>query len=844
MRRLLLKLFRRRRLAEDLEAELDFHREMAAAQDNTIPLGHELSIREQALDLWRFNFLENLWRDVVYAARGLRRSPGLVFSALLSLGLGIGVNTAIFSLAVEFLLSEPSVRDASSIVAVGPQGDSHSRPVVLEAVRDSGIFQDIAGENAEAYTNWNDGQETRRVFAVQGTQNYFTTLGVPVAHGRGWTADDPKEVAVLSHRFWSARFNRDLSILGRAVQLDGAAYTVIGILPEAHHTLLGYGYAPDVYIPLSSESVNLALYARLKPDSSISHVRAAMPAIGERLDQLDRLSPERGFNYARRMSAVPITGFGRIRQRNTKAVGLFAASLLLLVGLVLLIACINVAGLLIARASARSQEMAVRLALGASRGRLLQQLLTESLLLSFAGAGLGFLLAELAAKYIAAIRLPLPIPIELRIEPDWRVVTYAAILAIAATIVCGLLPAVQTLKDSLTSDLRREHRLRLRRALVVVQVAVSFVVLATGALFLQNLLRSTAIGPGFDVRQTLRAQAHLPANYLTEQRRLDAYVDQAIRELKAIPGIEAAAAARTLPFNGSTHNRAELTFTDNGEKTTARLNENAVSPEYFRAMDIPVLSGRPFTAEDRAGAKVVIVNKTFVERVLGNRTAVGAVFRRDIRKETYQIVGVVANTKNDTIGEDDSPQLYQPLSTAEQPVQFVIRSRTPPATQLSAIRECLRRIEPGAGLEVATMFSSIGLAFLPSQIGAALMGAVGILGLLLAAVGLNGVMAYSVVRRTREIGVRVAVGASRREISRMVLLESAKLLALGSAIGLAIALLVTKPLAVFFVAGLSPSDPLSFGSVLLVLGGTGLLATLGPIRRALAVDPMTALRYD
>src|SRR6266478_6236819 len=246
MRGLWLKLWRRRRMQQDLDAELAFHREMASDSGNPLPVG---PIREEAYDQWRFVFVENLWRDVVYAARGLRRNPALVATALLSLALGIGVNTTMFSLGVEFLFSEPSVKDASSIVSVQLAGNSHSPEKALDFLRDSGIFQDVAGENEEAYVNWNDGAETRPTFGVYTTANYFSALGIPMLLGRGFLPGDPKEVAVLQHQFWVKHFNSDPSIVGRAINLDGRACTVVGILPANHRTLLGFGFTPDIYVP-------------------------------------------------------------------------------------------------------------------------------------------------------------------------------------------------------------------------------------------------------------------------------------------------------------------------------------------------------------------------------------------------------------------------------------------------------------------------------------------------------------------------------------------------------------------------------------------------------------------
>jgi putative ABC transport system permease protein len=844
MRRLLLKLFRRRSLQADLEAELAFHREMAEAHGNPIRLGNTAVIKEHAFDLWRFSLLENIWRDLHYALRSLGRSPGFVMGALLSLGLGIGVNAAMFSIAVEFLLSQPSVMDSPSWLSVRLAGNSNSKPALIDFLRNSGVFREVVGENFEAFVNWNDGQETRPIFSVETTRNYFTALGVPVAYGRGYAGGDTGDVVVLHSHFWQKHFHGDPSVVGRAINLNGRSYTVVGVLPESHRTLLGYGLTPDVYLPHFNDTL-LAIYVRMQPGMSFEQARAALQVLSERLDYV---MPER-YKYAGGLQVMPLAGFGRLEKGGDGVlVGLFFLALLGLVGLVFLIACVNVAGLLLVRAAGRRQEIAIRLSLGASRGRLLQQLLAESLLLSLSGAAVGFALAQAVARLLAAIQLPIPIPIHLQIEPDWRVVAYAAVLGVAATVVCGLLPAWQSVKDSLARNLHRGQRRRwMRRSLVTVQIAVSVIVLATGSLFLRNLFLARATSPGFDVRKTLRAEVHLPPEAYRGEARLNAWFNAALGELRALPGIEAAAAARIVPFTDNTHFSSELTFPRTGQTKHTRFHWNAVSPDFFRTMDIPLLAGRAFTAADREGAHVVVVNTTFVDRYLDGQNALGTTFLWGEGKTIHQIVGVVAGTKNITIGEADGPQLYQPLAQIanDRPrIQFVLRSATPPATQLAAVRRALRSLEPGAGIEVSALYSSIGLAFLPSQVGAVLMGGAGILGLLLAAIGLYGVTAYAVASRTREIGVRIAIGATRASIARMVLTESARLLLTGSAAGLLVARFVTKPLAVFFVPGLGPGDPWTFAAVVCVLTATGMIATLGPVRRAIQVDPVTSLRYE
>ena len=844
IRRLLLKLSRRRRLQQDLESELAFHREMAAAGGNPIPLGNAGVIHEQAFDLWRFNLLENLWRDLAYAVRALRKSPGLVVGALLSLGLGIGVNTAMFSLAVEFLLSEPSVRDAASIVYVQQNGNSHMQAPVIEELRRSGVFQDVAGENEETFINFNNGVETRRVYALQATKNYFSVLGVPLAQGRGWNESDPNEVAVLNHHFWRTAFAGDPAIVGKSIRLDGRLYTVLGILPETYRSLVGYGYSSDVFVPTYIEGTFLAAYARIKQGMSVGQVAAAMPALGQRLTRELPTTDDPN----QHLHVTPITGMARMQMGGgAEAIALFFAALLVVVGLVLLIACANVAGLFLARASARQQEIAIRLALGASRLRLLQQLLSESLLLSLSGAALGFAFALVVAKAAASIALPFPVPIRLRIDPDWRVITYAAILAVVSTVASGLLPAWQTLRESLAAGMHRERKLRLRRALVVAQIAVSFIVLTTATLFLENLARSNSLGPGFDTQHSVRAEAYLPPGVYKDSRAINLYVNRALDGLRAIPGVESAAGARIIPFTDSTTFGAALKFTETGVTKQAGFNWNAVTPEYFRSMDIPLLAGRDFTAQDNGSIPAVIVNDVFVRRYLDGHEPVGATFFWSGGKAPFQIVGVVRATKNMTIGEDPRAQLFEPLAQTKNDrtrIQFVVRSALAPASQLSAVREVLRNVEPAAGLEVETMFSAVGFAFLPSQIGAALMGGIGLMGLILVIIGLYGVLAYSVARRTREIGIRIAIGASAGDVSRIVLMDLARLMVAGIAIGTAVSLLVTRPLSMFLVPGLSPSDPRSFGAVIAVLAVTGFLAGLGPTRRALKVSPVRCLRYE
>jgi predicted permease len=737
------------------------------------------------------------------------------------------------------------VTDPNSLVSIRLAGSSNSPMEAIEFLRKSDLFQDVAGEDLEAFANFNDGNETHRLFSVYTTRNFFTLMGTPMLHGRGIIPSDPKEVTVLSYRSWMKYFRGDPSVVGRAIRLDGRACTIVGILPEHHRTVFGFGLSPDIYLPRWLDATTLQIYARLKPGMSLGEARAGLETVAKRMDSE---MPRSEGKYAQEIRVSPIAGYARFAgEPEIMPIGIFFLVLLFIVGLVLLIACVNVAILLLTRGSARRGETAIRLALGGSRTRLLQQFLAESVLLALLGTVLGVMLSQITASLLARIQLPLPVPIHLQIAPDWRVLAYSALLATVATLVCGLLPASQSLKAAITPDLARERKAGLRNTLVTAQIAISVVVLTTGFLFLRNLVLANSISPGFDVRHTLCADVNLPPGRYENPQSKAHYIDTVLGQLGALPGIESVAAARLTPFTDNVSFGVRLHFPDNGQERRAYFKWNAVTPLFFQTMGIPLLRGSTFSTANH-GEKVIIVNQTFVERYLGDKQPIGTLVSWMPNDKTqYRIIGVVAGTKTVTIGEDPQPQLYEPLAQIDNDrlrVQFVLRSTISPAQQLEPVRRTLHRIDPMASAEVETEYSSIGLAFLPSQVGAVLLGSVGVLGLLLTTVGLYGVMAYSVIRRTREIGIRMAVGASRSNVSRMVLRNVAVLTLTGSALGLFLALFLTRPLAMFLVPGLKPNDPLSFGAVLLVMMVTGLLAAWGPVHRAMSIDPNSALRYE
>lgn len=842
MRRFFLKLIRRRQLEQDLEAEMAFHREMAAAEGNPTPFGNPSVVKEHALDLWRFTSFEDFWRDVRYGLRSLRRSPAFVLSALLSLALGIGANTAIFSLIVEIFLSPPSVEEPQRVASINFRGSSHTERRVREAVESSGLFAAVVGETEYPSLTWNDGTQTRRVVAIGTTKNFFTAMRIPMERGRGWSEQDRDRATVISNRFWQSHLNADPSIVGKTLVLDGQIYTVMGVLPANHKTLIGLGYSPDLYIPVTEPQAPLSLYGRVRPDMTIDATQTALRAVAQRLDSEVGGSPK----LSSRVEVQPAMAFARLHNA-TMTIAVFLGVLMLLVFLVLVVACVNVANLMLVRNAARRQELAIRLSLGAARSRLLQQLMVESLLLSLTGALLGFGLAQVLAGAVTRIDLPMPIPIHFHIEPNWRVATYAAALSILATLMCGLLPAWQSTRASLIAHLQRAPRQRMGRYLVVAQITISVVVLSISALFLRNLIMAANTNLGFEMKQALRVETHLPTTKYNATAPMHGYVSAALDELRGIPGVESAAAARMLPFLDAEQNHVHFILSGSNEACELSVNQNSVTPDFFRAMRTPLLAGRSFTDADRTGAPVLIANRSFVNRCLHGRLTPGVTVRWGEGGDLYQITGIVEDTKVMTVGEDPRPQIYLPLfhGTEEaKRVEFVIRSATPVEQQIKAVRDAMHRLDPNVAVDVQSLETSMAFAYLPSRLGAGLMGSIGMLGLILAAIGLSGVTAYAVTRRSREIGIRLAIGASLRSVVQLVLSESVWLLVAGSLAGLFLALFIARPLTMFFVPGMSSTDSWAFFGVVAALFVTGVAASVGPIHRAVKIDPAVSLRDE
>ena len=815
--------------------------------------GSPLRVKEETRAAWQFRWLEETFADLAYAARALRRNPGFAAAGIVSLALGIGVNTTIFSLTMEFLFSEPSGRSPETLAAMRIGGSSHAPLRHYRFLRDARIFAGLAGSNEEADFNWRSGDATYRLHAMRVTDNFFEVVGVPLAMGRPIEPGD-LDVVVLSDRFWRTRLGGDADVIGKALTIDGRPYVVSGVLPRNHRTVLGFGFSPDVYLPATRENDIVALIARLPEGMSWAAAHERLTAACRELDKVYPREWSAQASWADNTNLVPVAGLARLRDLSMMPFVAFFSMLLVVVGLVLLIACANVSNLLLARASTRRHELAIRLALGAGRPRIVRQLVAESALLALLGTAAGLLLNLWLAGILNRVQLPLPLPVHLLIQPDWRLLSYSVALALASALLAGLWPALEATRGGVSAALKRterqvEGRSRLRGGLIVMQLAVSVVLLTMGVLFVRNMTRSMTMSPGFDADGTLWASVRLvPERYPTEDdvRRV---TSAALDEVRALPGVEAASLARVVPLNGNSVRGDEVLAEGSEQPERVRIHNNDVGPDYFRTMGIPILAGREFEASDRKGSpEVAILNLNLARRLFGDLDPVGQTFRypAPTLSAPITVVGVAANSKHFTLGEETPLAMYSPYSQGaggNLAPHLLVRA-SPPEGLVREIARGLGDLDPSAAIEVKPMRKALGLALLPSRIGAALLGSAALLGLALASIGLYGVLAYSVTRRTPEIGLRMALGAGGRAVLSMVLRESGVLVGSGVAIGLGIAVFATRPLAMFLVSDLRPTDPPTFLGVIAVLSAVAVAATLGPALRAIRVDPMIALRNE
>ncbi|HXG68903.1 MAG TPA: ABC transporter permease [Blastocatellia bacterium] len=814
--------------------------------------------------------METLIQDLRFGIRRLLASPGFTFIAILSLALGIGANTAIFSLVNTILLRPLPVAQPEQVVAVNqvdlrnPSGFANfSYPNYVD-FRDRNEV--LSGMYAHRFVplSLSRGGNNERVWGYLVSGNYFDVLGVSAFKGRLFSQEDDRApgahpVAVVSYGGWQRRFGSDPDLVGKTILLNGHTFTVIGIAPE-NFTGTELIFTPEIWVPMMmarqiepgsnwlERRGTGVLFAggRLKPGVTAAQAEAALNVLSEQL--------AREYPSTNEDKGIQLTPPGLIIPQFRNSVISFAGVLMATVGLVLLIACANLANLLLARASARRKEIAIRLALGAGRLRLIRQLLTESVLLALMGGLVGLLLALWLVDLIAAFRPPIDFPLTIALQVDYRVLGFTLLLSFATGVLFGLAPALQATKPDLVPALKDEtgaagyRRSRLRNSLVVAQVALSLILLIAAGLIVRSLQHVQMIGPGFETERAIAMSVDPGLQGYTRERGQEFY-RQLIERVEALPGVRSATLASYLPLGLNVNTNGiyiEGQPPTRGAETPEALTSN-VGPRYFETMGIPLVAGREFTERDKPDAPLVaVVNETFARRFWPGESAVGKRFSFSREGGPFmEIVGVAKDGKYFSLGEAPAMFAYISLSQVhESSATLVVRTAADPQSLVAAIRREIQQLDANLPVfDVKTLDEHMSLSLFPMRIGAAVVGSFGLLALTLAAIGIYGVMAYSVSRRTREIGIRMALGAERRDVLRMIVGQGMKLASVGMGIGLLGALALTRLMS-SVLYGVSATDVMTFTIVTLMLTLIVLLACYIPARRATKVDPMIALRYE
>jgi predicted permease len=818
--------------------------------------------------------MENLWKDLRHAFRMLIKSPGFTLVAVLALGLGIGANTAIFSVFNGMLWRPLPVKDPQNLALLASKSRSVDFPLNLSYAdfqdyrQLKAVFSDVI---AYTPTPVNFGAEGRpeRAWAELVSGNYFSMLGLEAVRGRtfspdeGWVAGkDP--LMVLGYKFWQKRFGGDPGVIGQTVQVNQHAFTIIGVAPEKYRGAY-YFLEPDFYIPITtiglldpsqSDDLNkrsaayLRAMARLQPGVTPMQAMAAAQSLDHRLEQ-DYPDSHKGLSLLvmRELEARPEPGFGGFM---STAVIIF----MMLVGLVLLIACANVANLILARANGRRKEFATRTALGASRWRMIRQLLTETLLLSIFGGFLGLLFARWAGMALMSIRIPSDVPIRLfDLRMDWRIFSFAFLAALMTGLIAGLVPSLQASRTNLADVLKAGGRSggssaghhRFRNALVISQVAVSLLLLACAGFFIRSLQNSAHMDMGFRVDQTLMLSVDLGLQGYSEERGQQFY-KQISERVRALPGVRDASVASYIPMgyeNSLVNLFPEGQAIDDKSKTETAWDD-MVQPNYFRTAGTPVIQGREFTEADSATApRVAIINDTFAKKLWPGQDPTGKTFRTEKNGPPIQVVGITKTGKYLFLYE--TPQLFVYFPMAQRynsTASLLVYSQSDPQQLVSAVREQVRQLDAGLPVfAVTTMDAHVqyGKPLLPARLGAMLVGAFGVLGLVLASVGVYGVVSYSVSQRTQEIGIRAALGAQSSQVLRMVLKQGMMMALIGTGVGIVLSFLLFRGLATVLY-GVKSTDLLTLSAVSALLLGVAFVASYIPALRATHVDPVVALR--
>ena len=888
----LRSLFRKSSADSELDSELRFHLEheiaanisagMSPAEAHRAALlkfGGVEQLKEECRDMRHTNYLHDLAQDLRYAARMLRKSPGFTAIAVLTLALGIGANTAIFSIVDSLLLRPLPVNDPGKLAVLAfRQGNGPLlTPFSVADYRDirsqtTAVFSDMLGFQLSLDGVSMSGKADR-VLTNYVTGNYFSVLGLKPYLGRLILPSEGEKpgadpVVVLSYAFWKSHFGGDASLIGEQIQINGHPATVVGVAPREFNGLYP---APGVeaFLPLAMLRTyeqgwpadfmtnrilqNLYVLARVRPDASLANANAALNVVARRLSA----------QYPKTDKGLQLSAYSErfARPDPATAPALFAAAALFLglVALVLLLACANIANLLLVRASARRREMAVRAALGAARGRLVRQLLTESVLLALLGGIGGLLLGLWAGGAVGSIDLHTPVNVPLYLGFDWRIFAYALGAALLTGILVGLVPVLRVSRTNISTALHESGRSvasgknRFRAALVVVQVAGSLMLLVMAGLFMRSLAAVQHTNLGFDPNNIVNFIMDPTEVGYDETRGLEFY-NSLLERIRALPGIQSVSLTSALPMsNYGSNDYLEISGYQNPPGQSLPLVTYAViSPDYFKTMRIPILQGRSFSSADTKGSPyVAIVSEAFAKRFWPHQDPIGQHFAKvsGSTNPPYQIVGVAHDARFSGLSGEIDPFFYLPIEqdyslSSLQVLQ--IRSAAPPDAVIREGQSVIRSLAPDLPVfNIETMNESLDTlaGFLIFQLGAGLAAVLGLLGLILAIVGVYGVISYSTAQRTHEIGIRIALGAQRAQILRLILGQGIFIVGLGLLAG-CVAAFVTARLIANLLVGVSPSDPLTYSVVIAALASIALLACYIPARRAMKVDPMVALRYE